>query len=55
MFEIGILCPKSGKEMEKRIVRRKKQTVYKLKEMNSKQIILKMKFFTSIFFFLSGC
>ena len=51
MFEIGILCPKSGKEMEKRIVRRKKQTVYKLKEMNSKQIIFKMKFFTSIFFF----
>lgn len=51
MFEIGILCPKSGKEMENRIVRRKKQTVYKLKEMNSKQIIFKMKFFTSIFFF----
>ena len=36
MFEIGILCPKSGKEMGKR---KKKKTVYKLKEMNSKQII----------------
>ena len=51
MFEIGYLCPKSGKEMEERQVRGEK--IGFGTERNGLQwtSFFKMELFTSIFFF----
>ena len=53
MFEIGYLCPKSGKEMEERQVRGEK--IGFGAERNGLQwtSFFKMELFTSIIFFLS--